>query len=86
MKDYRFRVTRHEEWDDDTFDLVETDLWDVYLPHQCDSWDIADGATREQAIAALQAFIAQAQVALAALEDATGDVAVTTTTTEGEQK
>jgi hypothetical protein len=46
--------------------------WVVYLPHQCDSWDIAgeDGWTtvpHEQAIAELERFIAEAQQALEAL-------------------
>jgi hypothetical protein len=45
------------------------DEWRVYLPHQCDEWDIAgedygDRATYEEAEAALSRFVAEAQEAL----------------------
>lgn len=51
----------------------KTTGWCVSLPHQCQEWDIAgtdyDGVPHEQAIAELEAFIAQAVEALAALRE-----------------
>lgn len=48
--------------------------WRVYLPHQCDSWDIAGEywapVPREDAIAELERFIAEAQATLAELRTA----------------
>lgn len=45
--------------------------WWVSLPHHCEEWDIAgdeyDGVPHEEAVALLERFIAEAQVALAAL-------------------
>lgn len=45
--------------------------WRVKLPHQCDSWDIAGesmaGVPLAEAVAELERFIAEAQVALAEL-------------------
>lgn len=49
------------------------DGWCVYLPHSCGEWDIAgdrdygESVTQEEAVAALEGFIAEAQVALATL-------------------
>lgn len=47
--------------------------WWVYLPHSCEEWDIAggrySGVPHEEAVARLERFIAEAQVALAALRD-----------------
>lgn len=46
--------------------------WEVYLPHQCDAWQIAgdhgDPVPHEQAVADLREFIAEAQAALETLE------------------
>lgn len=52
------------------------DSWCVFLPHQCDKWDIAgvvdgshmDGVPHAEAVAALERFIAEAQQALEALK------------------
>jgi len=48
--------------------------WRVFLPHQCDDWDVAgeehDGIPHAEAVAALERFIAEAQVALAKLRKA----------------
>lgn len=48
-----------------------SDQWRVYLPHQCDSWDIAgedySGVPQAEAIAGLERFISEANAALAAL-------------------
>jgi hypothetical protein len=50
------------------------DEWYVYLPHQCDEWDIAgereDRApvSHAEAVAALRGFLAEGQAALARLE------------------
>lgn len=54
---FAFEVTR------ETYD----DTYQVNLPHQCDNWDIARDATRDEAIEKLQAFIAEADAALSAL-------------------
>lgn len=47
--------------------------WAVYLPHQCGAWGIAGGeyepVSQAEAVAELERFIAEAQVALAALRD-----------------
>lgn len=47
------------------------DSWDVYLPHQCDAWQITEetngGVDYAVAVAALEKFIDQAQQALYAL-------------------
>lgn len=49
------------------------DAWMVKLPHQCDSWDIAGGdgypVPHEEAVAAMERFIAEAQAALEALRE-----------------
>jgi hypothetical protein len=46
--------------------------WRVYLPHQCQTWDVAGddsdyGDPQEVAVAELERFIAEAQQALVAL-------------------
>ena len=47
--------------------------WCVFLPHQCDNWDIAganyQGVPQETAVAELETFITAAQRALASLRD-----------------
>lgn len=57
-------------WDLDD-PLRDGEGWQVYLPHQCSTWDIAgddyDGVPHAEAVALLERFIAEAQVALAAL-------------------
>ena len=53
--------------------FADPEQWYVTLPHQCDEWDISTAnpyeshQTRDQAIAALEAFIAEAQLTLAAI-------------------
>ena len=55
---------------------VGGDRWQVYLPHQCDTWDIVgeasygkdDAETRQEAVEQLQAFIAEAASALEHLQ------------------
>lgn len=53
----------------------KTDDWLVYLPHQCDSWVISSEDTwggyepHDVAVARLEAFIAEAADALAALRE-----------------
>lgn len=51
----------------------DNDTWRVYLPHQCDDWDIAGedfdgGEPRQDAIDALQLFINEAAIALGHLQ------------------
>jgi hypothetical protein len=41
--------------------------WRVKLPHQCGGWEITWKATKEEAIAEMEQFIAEAQAALADL-------------------
>jgi hypothetical protein len=43
------------------------DAYHVALPHSCDTWDVAYAHSREEAIADLEAFITEAQLALAEL-------------------
>jgi hypothetical protein len=83
IEDYGFTVRRHRELDYDDDGPVDVykvvpGQWCVYLPHQCSSWDIAgesgsyqtvSGESHESAVASLEAFIAQAQTALAALRE-----------------
>lgn len=42
--------------------------WSVELPHQCDSWTIAEMEPRDRAVQLLQEFIDEAQAALTALQ------------------
>lgn len=75
MSDQRFGFTvQHPKlgssWDTDD-PIRDGEGWQVYLPHQCSSWDIAgdgyEGVPHAEAVAELERFIAEAQVALAAL-------------------
>jgi len=70
---FGFMVTHKDMMWDDNFEHVPADLWEVSLPHQCDSWsitsgdDIKNGLPHEEAVARLSDFITQAQGALASL-------------------
>lgn len=78
---FGFTVRRFTETDDDDFNPVplETPLWSVTLPHQCDTWDIAgegaldrhvdDAVPHSEAVAELERFVAEAQEALTALRE-----------------
>lgn len=71
---YGFTVKRERTWNRDTNEPDVVDgRWLVYLPHQCDDWDIAGeyggAVSHESAIASLEAFITQAQEALVALRE-----------------
>lgn len=71
---FRFTVERHREWDDDGKAEPLPDAgWRVYLPHQCQTWDIAGedsgGDLHGIAIGEMEAFVAEAQLALDALRD-----------------
>lgn len=45
-------------------------LWKVYLPHQCEEWEITGHAeTLDSAIVSLEQFIAEANEALEALRE-----------------
>jgi hypothetical protein len=65
MPEFGFQVIRDEAYGD------KPEGWRVELPHQCDAWTIAgglyDGTTHEEAVASLEAFIAEAQQAMVAL-------------------
>jgi hypothetical protein len=43
--------------------------WVVQLPHQCDEWVIAASKDRDEVIARVERFIAEAQGALAAFRE-----------------
>lgn len=47
----------------------EFDNWCVELPHQCEEWEIADASSKEEALAAMEAFVANANQALEALRE-----------------
>lgn len=51
-------------------DWVLVRSYTVRLPHQCDYWEITKSTDREQAIADMETFIAEAQAALRKLKDA----------------
>lgn len=73
---FGFSVTKAPIWSDDNpgntwYDKHQKTRemgWSVYLPHQCDEWDIAgedgEGVSREEAIDRLTAFIREASEAL----------------------
>lgn len=70
MTDQKFGFT--VAYTDGNPEYNEKPGWSVYLPHQCDDWDIDPGwygspSTQEDALAALDAFIAEAQQAREAL-------------------
>jgi hypothetical protein len=72
-KPFGFAVEPEPIWGSDGY-AQDVTGWRVYLPHQCDAWDIAGemsaGAPHAEAVAALELFIAEAQVALAQLRKA----------------
>lgn len=44
---------------------ADADSWFVQLPHQCDEWSISPyDSTHEQAVAAMEKFLAEGQAAL----------------------
>ena len=73
MERFGFRAGRAREWNHEGTERVPTDDWVVELPHQCDAWSIAgedgEGVAHAEAVASLEAFIAEAQEALAALRE-----------------
>lgn len=76
---YGFTIIHQDDrFDYDEMDYTPADLWHVQLPHQCDAWKIAgekygDGVSHDDAVAALEAFIVEAQVALRRLRDKESD-------------
>lgn len=70
MTDHQFGFTC--EYTEGNAEFGDEAGWSVHLPHQCDSWRIDPGwyshpSTQEDALAALDAFIAEAQQAREAL-------------------
>ena len=47
------------------------DAWTVYLPHQCDSWVIAEDPDHRKVLAGLQRFRTELDHVIAELEAAT---------------
>ena len=69
MNEFGFRVERAKRMNDDfTMYVVEPARWNVYLPHHCDSWEIADELPQDEAIRELEKFIKEAQRALTILK------------------
>lgn len=80
MAEFDFSVKRGFRFDPDAKKAVpHPGMWAVFLPHQCESWDIAGegdeynhlcvvGVPHAEAVAALELFIAEAQQALEALK------------------
>lgn len=68
--EFNFKVKFHKQNPDNR---IWESGWSVYLPHQCDSWDIAGSnwtpATKDEAVKGLETFISEAQEALAALKE-----------------
>lgn len=74
-KSFGFTVEPESIWTWDAAGYREVGSgWRVRLPHQCDSWDIAGesqaGVPHAEAVAALERFIAEAQIALTELRKA----------------
>ena len=78
---FGFTVRQGSNYDIDTYTSTpKPGYWNVHLPHQCDEWGITRmksyedentvilGVPTEEAVASLEAFIAEAQAALAALK------------------
>lgn len=67
---YEFHVGPYDQggWDFTTNQETVTTRWQVYLPHQCGTTEIADEDQPHKAAAKLRVFIAEAQIALTALE------------------
>jgi hypothetical protein len=68
--DYVEDVIIHERTGDFRFEVSHDTVNDTYrvsLPHQCDNWDIADGAQHAEAAIALIQFIQEAAQAYQAL-------------------
>lgn len=69
--DYGFRAGICTEWDWDTNrgEMALGTTYVVELPHQCNAWQITKEGDREQAIADMECFIAEAQAALRKLKE-----------------
>ncbi len=78
MSEFGFAVRQGTTWEgSEDFDpRPDPGMWCVFLPHQCDAWDVAgerkseswrEGVPHAEAVAELEAFIVEAQEALAAL-------------------
>ena len=71
MGEFGLQVIESTDWLGQGKGFKKRGNWHVYLPHQCDEWDIAgesnDGVTHEEAINKLTAFIAEATEALSSL-------------------
>lgn len=67
-----FKISHPHRWDDETFEDIAPEIlaqeWIVALPHKCGAWDIVGtynhGASKDEALAVLQAFIKDAHAAL----------------------
>lgn len=74
MSDKRFGFTVREAKPDE-WEKGHPGGWDVFLPHQCDSWSITSSDSwgppvpHEEAVASLRAFIEEAQEALVKLKE-----------------
>ena len=69
---FGFQVGHPWRWQNNRYGAVSAE-WVVFLPHQCDSWDIVgednhEGVPHEEAVSSLRQFIAEAEDALRRLE------------------
>lgn len=69
--EYGFRAGLAAEWDWDTDrgEMALNTAYVVELPHQCDAWEVTRIRDRDQAIADVECFIAEAQAALRKLKE-----------------
>jgi hypothetical protein len=69
--EYGFRAGICTEWDWDAArgEMCLGSAYVVELPHQCDAWSITRAGNREQAIADMECFIAEAQTALRKIKE-----------------
>jgi hypothetical protein len=67
MFDFQINRRRHSV-------TKELQGWQVYLPHSCDQWEIAEeDDSHAEAVEQLKSFIIEAQAVLAFLEQAPSD-------------
>lgn len=73
MDEFGIQIQRSHTWPGPTYRERQTEGWDVFLPHSCDEWSIAENLSQGEAAALLRDFISEAQKALDFLVSAPPD-------------
>jgi hypothetical protein len=68
-ENFKFEVSYRKHWSYSNGDKKFIYRYEVSLPHQCDSWSITASTDRMTAMLDMKRFIAQAEAALAKLEE-----------------